>query len=84
MNVFWDVARCSLVKLTDVSEVLTASISRAMMFQGLTAPSMKMAVLWDVTPRSLVEIDRRFRGAYCLYHKEMSHHNSVVGGSKNL
>jgi hypothetical protein len=28
---------------------------------------MKMAVCWDVAPRSLVNIDRRFRGIYCLF-----------------
>jgi hypothetical protein len=27
----------------------------------------KTAVFWDVAPCSLVEIDRRFRGAYCLH-----------------
>jgi hypothetical protein len=26
-----------------------------------------MKVFWDIAPRSLVEVDRRFRGAYCLY-----------------
>jgi hypothetical protein len=30
---------------------------------------MKMAVLWDVSPCSLVDIDRCFRGAYCLHHQ---------------
>jgi hypothetical protein len=29
MTVFWDVAPCSIVKITDVSEVLTTSIVRA-------------------------------------------------------
>jgi hypothetical protein len=29
MTVFWDVAPCSMIKLTDVSEVLTAFIVRA-------------------------------------------------------
>jgi hypothetical protein len=28
---------------------------------------MKMTVFWDVAPCSLVEVDRRFRGAYCLH-----------------
>jgi hypothetical protein len=27
---------------------------------------MKMTVFWDVAPCSFVEIDLRFRGAYCL------------------
>jgi hypothetical protein len=35
MTFFWDVALCSLEKPTDVSEVLTASIIRAMT-EGLT------------------------------------------------
>jgi hypothetical protein len=34
-----------------------------MRFQVLTAASMKMTVFWDFAPCSLVEIDRRFRGA---------------------
>jgi hypothetical protein len=28
--------------------------------------SLKMAVFWDEAPCSLVDIDWRFRGAYCL------------------
>jgi hypothetical protein len=31
--------------------------------------SVKMAVFWDVAPCSLVETDRHFRDAYCLYHQ---------------
>jgi hypothetical protein len=30
---------------------------------------MKMAVFWDIAPCSLVKIDRRFKGAYCLHHQ---------------
>jgi hypothetical protein len=37
-------------------------------FQVLTAESMKVTVSWDVALCSLVEIDRRFRGAYCLHY----------------
>jgi hypothetical protein len=33
---------------------------------------LKMAVFLDVTPRSLVDIGRRFRGAYCLRHQGVS------------
>jgi hypothetical protein len=29
----------------------------------------KMGVFWDVVPCNLAESDRRFRGAYCLYHQ---------------
>jgi hypothetical protein len=27
---------------------------------------MKMTVFWDIAPYILIEIDRRFRGAFCL------------------
>jgi hypothetical protein len=39
-----------------------------MRFEVLTA-SMKMTAFWDIVPCSLVEVDRRFRGAYCLHHQ---------------
>jgi hypothetical protein len=32
----------------------------------LTAKSVKITVVWDIAPCSL-EVDRRFRGAYCLH-----------------
>jgi hypothetical protein len=48
-------------------------------FQVLTATNMKMIVIWDVAPCSLVETDRRFRGAYGLHH-----HRLDDGGSEQL
>jgi hypothetical protein len=30
---------------------------------------MKMRAFWDMVPYSLVEVDRNFRGAYCLHHR---------------
>jgi hypothetical protein len=42
---------------------------RDVRFQVLTAASMKVTVVWDVAPCSLVDIDLRFRGAYCLHHQ---------------
>jgi hypothetical protein len=42
----------------------------------------KITVLWDVAPCSLVEVYRRFRGAYCLHHQGDDHPND--GGSKNF
>jgi hypothetical protein len=36
--------------------------------QVLTAASMKFRVFWDVGPCSQVDVDRSFRGAYCLHH----------------
>jgi hypothetical protein len=35
----------------------------------LLSLSMDMAVFWDVATCSLVEIDRRFKGAYCLHQQ---------------
>jgi hypothetical protein len=35
----------------------------------LTASSLKMAVLWDVAPCSLVDVYRRLRGACCVRHQ---------------
>jgi hypothetical protein len=30
---------------------------------------MEIRALWDVAPCSLVGLDRRFRGAYCLHYQ---------------
>jgi hypothetical protein len=30
---------------------------------------MKTTAFWDVAPWNLVEVDRRFRGVYCLHHQ---------------
>jgi hypothetical protein len=38
-------------------------------FQVLTTASKKMAVFSDVVPSRLVDTDRRFREAYCRYHR---------------
>jgi hypothetical protein len=32
-------------------------------------PKLNMTIIWDIVTCSLVEIDRRFRGAYCLHHR---------------
>jgi hypothetical protein len=40
-----------------------------MFLENFTAAQLKMTVFWVAAPCSLVEIDRRFRGAYCLYHQ---------------
>jgi hypothetical protein len=37
--------------------------------QVLTLASMKMSVFWDVSPCSLIKIDRRFRDDYSLRHQ---------------
>jgi len=40
-----------------------------MIFQVLTAASMNMTAFCNIAPCSLVEVDRRFRGYYCLHHQ---------------
>jgi hypothetical protein len=40
-------------------------------FKGLIILTMKITVFWDVAPCSLVEVDRRFRGAYFLHHQRI-------------
>jgi hypothetical protein len=46
-------------------------------FEVLKAMSVKMAVFWDVAPCSLVDIDRRFIGAYCLHYRAASQKTDV-------
>jgi hypothetical protein len=36
-------------------------------FQVLTAASLKITAFCDIEPCSVVEVDRRFRGVYCLH-----------------
>jgi hypothetical protein len=38
-------------------------------FHVLTVASMKMKAFWGIAPYSLVEVDRRFRGAYCTHNQ---------------
>jgi hypothetical protein len=43
---------------------------------------VKMAVLWDVEPSSLVEIHSRFKSAYCLHHQDDNRPDD--GGNRRL
>jgi hypothetical protein len=45
-------------------------------FQVLAATVMKMTAFWDTAPCSLVEVHRRFRGAYCPYPRSLSSSSS--------
>jgi hypothetical protein len=88
MIVFWDVAPCILVEndqhfksvycLHHQGAECLPTEDFYVMLQVLTAANMNMTVFWDVAPCCLVEIDRSFRGAYCLTHLNDN------GGSKNL
>jgi hypothetical protein len=46
-------------------------------FQVLTAASIKIRAFWVVAPCSLVGLDRRFRGAYCLHNQGDDIHRST-------
>jgi hypothetical protein len=47
-------------------------------FHVLTTVSMKFKVFWDVAPCSHFEVDRHFRGAYCLHYP---HHPDDEGST---
>jgi hypothetical protein len=55
------------------------TILNTVQFHVLTAASMKMTVFRDIVPCSPAEVNRRFRGTYCLQH-----HHVDDGGSKHL
>jgi hypothetical protein len=46
-----------------------SAVKISFLFKGSDISLLKMTVFWDVAPCSVVEIDRRFRGAYCLHHQ---------------
>jgi hypothetical protein len=43
---------------------------------------MMTTVFWDVVPWDLIEVDRRFTGAYCLNYQDDNRPDD--GGSKQL
>jgi hypothetical protein len=49
---------------------------------------MKMTAFWDIAPYSLVEVGRRFSGAYCLRRQggssQVSGKSGVVFAGKNV
>jgi hypothetical protein len=66
--VVWLVMLCGFVSGSMfLRNVGTAHLQ--VIFQVLTAASMKMAVFCDVVLCSLVKIDRHFIGAYCLHRR---------------
>jgi hypothetical protein len=74
-----------ILELGDWDGVLTNKMGNRPMsvrFQVLTAASMKIAVFWAVAPCFLVEVYRRFKGAYCLHNQ--SDDRPDYEGSKHL
>jgi hypothetical protein len=48
---------------------ITTIAKHTVIFQVISAASMQMTAFWNIPPCSLVEVDRRFGGAYCLHHQ---------------
>jgi hypothetical protein len=48
--------------------ILKLNVFILVRFDVLTVAIMKLTVFWDIAQCSLVEVDRHFRGAYCLNH----------------
>jgi hypothetical protein len=55
MSVFWDVARCSLVEFTDVSETLAASGTRATMIMEAAGASKTSVNFYQTTRFNIPE-----------------------------
>jgi hypothetical protein len=49
-----------------------------MRFKVLMATSVKTTAFWDTAPCRLVEVDRRFRDAYCLHHRSSNDGDSKL------
>jgi hypothetical protein len=63
------------------AKVLESYLLQLVRFQVLSLARMKMTAFWDVAPCSL-EVDRRFRGAYCLHrHCAVSQMAVIFSGS---
>jgi hypothetical protein len=67
-NLTYPISYCHNVPIYRTYHKSAENSDRLMLFQVLTAKSVKMAVFWGVAPCSLVEVYCRFRGAYCLHH----------------
>jgi hypothetical protein len=51
---------------------------------GFHGDEYKISIFWDVAQYSLVDVDRHFRGAYCLHHQGDELHHPDDGGIKIL
>jgi hypothetical protein len=69
MMFFRAVTLCRLVLFGETYCLHLQPLNPDVRFQVLTAASVKMTADWDIVPCSPVEVDRRFRGAYCLHQQ---------------
>jgi hypothetical protein len=63
-RLFWDVAPCSHVKLTDVSAVLTADITRAMALFMEAVRASETSVNFNVTTQRYIPEDSKLQDLY--------------------
>jgi hypothetical protein len=49
---------------------IVTQIFKYVRFQVLTASSMKFRVFWQALPCGHIDVDRRFRDAYCLHRRD--------------
>jgi hypothetical protein len=81
----------STSKYAKVEGIVTATLSnikcstsrhcnalKCVRFQVLAAASMNMITFWVITLCSLVEVDSRFRDAYCLWNVSLLHWDYTV------
>jgi hypothetical protein len=54
--------------VSNIRNSMLKTVFTQVRFQILTAASIRMTAFWETAPYNLVEVDRRFRGAYCLHH----------------
>jgi hypothetical protein len=45
--------------------------------------TLKISALWDTAPCSLVEVQRRFIGAYCLHHEVRTESLNIISASND-
>jgi hypothetical protein len=50
------------------------TLKKLVRFIVLTVAGMKITAFWDIALCSLLEANRRFRGAYCPHDQEGNHH----------
>jgi hypothetical protein len=61
-----------------VNDLISVRAAKSLRFQVLMVMGMNMTVFWDMVPCSLIDVDRYFRGVYCLHHQDSD------GGSTHL
>jgi hypothetical protein len=64
------VALCGEKWLPDIREhvLLMMSVCGSTCCKQLCSFVLNTTVFWDLAPRNIVELDRRFRGAYCFHY----------------